>query len=68
MSRRKVNLIPLDRSVVELTANILGPDSAAALALQAANAHDGLVQFWESDHSIIVQKLPVKRVIDAKAI
>jgi hypothetical protein len=60
MPRRKIKLVPIDRCVVQLIANIMG-QASAALALKDAYAYAGIVQFWQSEHSIIVRKLPLKR-------
>lgn len=52
--------------MVERIAQIIGPSSAAANALRAADAHDGPVEFYKDGHSWIVAKLP-EAANDSKA-
>jgi len=58
MPRKKCNpLIPIARSTIEVTAQILGPNSASAKALKEAEEYGGLSFFYQSGNSIILQKL-----------
>ena len=58
----KKNLIPISRQVVEITAKIFGPYSAAAQSLEDADKHNRIVNFYEKvtkfGSLIIVEKLP----------
>ena len=51
------------RSVLEATAQVLGPTSAAARALADADAHDGETKFFRHGAQIMVKMiaLPVSR-------
>lgn len=51
-----VPMIEVDRKVLEATARIIGPSSAAAQALADADAHDGETAFFRSGTTILVQK------------
>lgn len=59
--RSKMTEIP--RDVIEATARILGPASAAAQALADADAHDGQSFFFRLGDMIIVQKMPAQPVM-----
>jgi hypothetical protein len=50
------DMTPIDRSILETTARIIGPQSAAAQALADADAHDGETAFFRWGTQIIVQK------------
>lgn len=52
------NLQPISREVLEATARIIGPNSAAAQALEEANRRGGDVVFYQSGNSIFVMKAP----------
>jgi hypothetical protein len=54
MPRSKMTRV--DRSVLEATAQIIGPSSAAAQALADADAHDGETAFFRLGLTIVVQK------------
>lgn len=51
-------MVPVDRSVLEATARIIGPMSAAAQALADADTHDGETAFFRCGTTIVVQKKP----------
>ena len=51
-------MIPVNRRLLEEVARIVGPASAAAMALKDADSHNGHVKFWKHGKSIIVEKLP----------
>lgn len=53
----KRNPKPLSRDILEATASIIGPTSAAAIALADANSHDGKTEFFIYDRMIIVKKI-----------
>lgn len=53
MSERKI--VPIDRVILERTAHIIGPSSAAARALMAADQHDGEANFFRCGTVILVQ-------------
>jgi hypothetical protein len=53
---RRTKMIPVDRSVLEATARIIGPMSAAAQALADADTHDGETAFFRLGPTIVVQK------------
>lgn len=57
MAVRK-KLTKISRDVLEATARILGPSSAAAQALASADSHDGKTYFFKCGNTIIVQKIP----------
>lgn len=50
-------MIEIPRSVVEATAQVLGPESAAARALADADTHDGKTSFHRHGNQIIVKKM-----------
>lgn len=52
--RRK--MVSIHRSVLEATAHMMGPASAAAKALADADAHDGETVFFRCGSTILVQK------------
>lgn len=57
---RRDDLTPVNRTLLEQTAHIMGPASAAALALRDADQHPGEVHFYlSSQHSWVVEKRPV---------
>lgn len=57
MNRRKIrHLTEIPRHVIETTARIMGPASAAAVAIEEADSHDGQVKFYRSGNTIIVVK------------
>lgn len=51
-------MTPIARSVLEATARVIGPQSAAAQALASAADHNGETKFWRSGRTIVVQKIP----------
>ncbi|MDP3767568.1 MAG: hypothetical protein Q8S13_06105 [Dehalococcoidia bacterium] len=64
IGRRRVPLIPVERSVVERTAYIFGECSAAAAALKEADAHPGPCCFWRAGDYLLVEKVPAARAGD----
>ena len=50
------SMIRLDRKVLEATARIVGPSSAAAQALADADSHNGETEFFRSGATILVKK------------
>jgi len=55
MAKNK-RMTEVHRSVVEATARVMGPLSAAARALADADAHDGETAFFRHGGTILVQK------------
>lgn len=51
----RTKLISIDRSVLEATAQVIGPSSAAARALASADAHEGKANFFRCGTVILVQ-------------
>ena len=49
-------MIPIDREVIEKTAQVLGPLSACAQALKDADEYGGPVTFYKLGNTILVQK------------
>lgn len=49
-------MISIPRGVLEATARVMGPMSAAARALADADAHNGETAFFRSGTTILVQK------------
>jgi hypothetical protein len=62
MAKNKT-MTEVPRSVVEATARVMGPSSAAARALADADSHDGETAFFRHGNTILVKKtaLPVSR-------
>jgi hypothetical protein len=56
------NFPPISRDVLEATARILGPSSAAAQALADADSHNGVSNFFKLGNTIIVQKVDADEV------
>lgn len=59
----KSKIIAVHRSVLERTAHIIGPSSAAARALAAADEHEGESNFFRCGPVILVQKKDTNRQI-----
>jgi len=55
MAKNK-HMTEVPRSVVEATARVMGPASAAARALADADSHDGETAFFRHGNTILVQK------------
>jgi hypothetical protein len=49
-------MTPVSRSVLEATARVIGPQSAAAQALASADSHNGETKFFRCGTTILVQK------------
>ena len=49
-------MVEVPRNVLEATARIIGPLSAAAKALADADSHDGETRFFRHGTTILVQK------------
>jgi hypothetical protein len=52
----EVPMISIPRGVLEATARVMGPESAAAKALADADAHNGETAFFRCGTQILVQK------------
>jgi hypothetical protein len=48
----------IPRAAVESVAAVYGKRSAAAKALEDADAYDGPVQFYQHENQILIKKLP----------
>lgn len=57
------HMVEIHRSVLEATARVMGPESAAARALADADSHDGETAFFRHGGTILVKKtaLPLSR-------
>jgi hypothetical protein len=51
-----MEMVEIPRGVLEATARVIGPQSAAAQALADADSHDGETVFFRSGATILVQK------------
>lgn len=56
-------MVEIPREVIEATARVLGPASAAAQALADADSHSGQSFFFRLGNMIIVQKMPAQTVM-----
>lgn len=54
---RSIKLEAISREVLEMTAHVVGPSSAAAEALKDADSHNGPVRFWKRGNMIVVEKM-----------
>jgi hypothetical protein len=60
---KHTKIIAVHRSVLEATAHVIGPSSAAARALAAADEHNGESSFFRCGTVILVQMKNTNRQI-----